>query len=326
MNHGLHRDPHPEDLLGAYVVDACSADEAAAVAEHAAHCARCSTEIDELSDAAHWIGATNAAAPEPGLRSRVLSAALAARPAGEPEIGALLEPYKTQLATFGRLLRMLTPAQWRLPAGPHSTVGDMVTHLTTNDQLVAADLGMPVRLFGPDTLRLWHDQADALTGKVAGADVTVLDHPVRLAGPRTVRRPLREALVQRAFETWIHAEDIRTAVGLPAERPGTEQLTRIADFALGLLPQALDAFGRARPGDALRLVLLDDDAEHRRTVALSGTRTAGTAVVATVTVPLEAFCRLLAGRNCVEHAGARIDGDERAAGDFLAVAALMGCD
>jgi hypothetical protein len=41
---------------------------------------------------------------------------------------------------------------------------------------------------------------------------------VRLADPRLPRQPLRTALVQRLFETWIHTDDVRGLLGSPPDR------------------------------------------------------------------------------------------------------------
>ena len=82
-------------------------------------------------------------------------------------------------------------------------------------------------------------------------DETLLTRPVRLAGKVPIRRPLRDALTQRAFETWIHRDDIRVAVALPPIPPASGHLARILAFGLALLPGAIEAAGRARPGSVL---------------------------------------------------------------------------
>ena len=142
-------DDHPDDLIGAYVIEACTAEEARSVAEHASRCPTCAAEIAELSRAAEWIGVSAARAPAAGLRSRVLSAALAARPAGRSgvsavsvadhtsteagragdigdgaEIRRLVEPYREQVEELDRLLSGLSQPQWLLPTGPHRSVRD----------------------------------------------------------------------------------------------------------------------------------------------------------------------------------------------------------
>lgn len=320
-------DPHPEDLLGAYAVDACAATEVATVAEHTVDCPRCAAEGARLTEAAHWLGVLTARRPPAALRTRVLEAARAARPAREPEVGQLLDPYARQVAAFDRLLTGLDSEQWRLATGRYDNVGDLVTHLTASDGLVADDLGVPARPAAePHVRRRWRAQADALLREVASGGPRLLERQVRLAGKAPVRRPLREALVQRTFETWIHADDLRASLRIPADPPRPDQLARIASFALALLPGAIDAAGRGRAGQ-IRLVLTGPGGtEHL--VGLSAATGSGppTGAVAEVVVPLVRFCRLLAGRLSVPESGAEIRGDAGAATDFLEVATTLGCD
>jgi RNA polymerase sigma-70 factor (ECF subfamily) len=66
---------------------------------------------------------------------------------------------------------------------------------------------------------------------IAGVD---LDREVRLAGRAGVRRPVRDALVQRTFETWTHRDDI----GATRTVAPPEQVHRIIDLAVTLLPDA----------------------------------------------------------------------------------------
>jgi uncharacterized protein (TIGR03083 family) len=321
-------DAHPVELLGAYVVEACaSADEATAVTRHAAECPSCAAEIDMLSGAARWLIVSTPQRPAPGLRDRVLSAALAARPAREPAVGPLLDPYVAQVAKFGQLLARLSGPQWQLPTGPHASVRELVGHLAANDGMVATDLGIAAAPATPDVRRRWHEQADVLLREVSRAGPELLDRSVRLAGRKPVRRPLREALTQRAFETWIHADDVRAALHLPAEPPPPDQVARIVDFGLRLLPAAMDAAGAGHPGRAVRLVLTGPGGGERQ-VPLSAARPAAPPgqVVAQITLPAVRFCRLLAGRIPVTEAGPDTSGDPTAVAHFLAVAVTMGCD
>lgn len=62
-------------LSGAYAVDALNADEAAAFRKHLDACASCRQEVGELRDAAAQMGASEAVAPPPYLKARVLAAA-----------------------------------------------------------------------------------------------------------------------------------------------------------------------------------------------------------------------------------------------------------
>jgi uncharacterized protein (TIGR03083 family) len=325
------RRPHPVDLLGAYALDACSPAEAATVAAHAAGCRTCAIEIDWLAAAAQRVGTTNASPPPRALRSQVLAAALAARPATEPATGAALDPYAMQVAAFGDLLARLADDQWYLPSGKHRTVHDLVAHLVDSDGLVAAELGVgPAPVAGRRTrpaeriTRRWRSQSDGLLRTIGTAGGTVLDRPVRLAGDGGPRRPLVEALTQRAFETWIHADDIRATLALPQQEPPPEHVARIVGFGVNLLPHAMDAAGRGHPGRAVRLTL-SGGGGGAYVVPLSATYD-GAAPTAEVALAAVRFCRLMAGRSAPAGSGIRVSGDERVAADFIAVAATLGCD
>ncbi|MEV0714459.1 maleylpyruvate isomerase family mycothiol-dependent enzyme [Asanoa sp. NPDC050611] len=312
-------DGHTDALAGAYALGACPPDEAQSVAEHARTCPTCAAEVAELARVAEWIGTAGEHRPAAGLRSRVLAAARAARPP-TTEASRLGEVYGAQVAELDGLLAVLTEPQWLLPSGPHRSVRDLVVHLRGNDERVAAVSGVdPATGSGADPRRGWRRQADAI---IEALDSPVLDEPVQLAGHAGVRRPVREAMVQRGFETWIHAEDVRVVLGLPPRVPSARQLADIVDFAAGLLPGAMAAAGRAHPGKAVHLVLTGPGAGTRQ-IALAPA-SAPAAVAAGITLPAERFCRLLAGR--LTSAGAEIDGDRGVAVDFLTVAATMGCD
>src|SRR5262249_58339388 len=119
----------------------------------------------------------------------------------------------------------------------HGDVRGMLGHLADNDALLAAELGlpavpMPTTDDGSAMRAAWRTQADAMLAGIAEADP---GRPVRLAGPgRRPVRTLRDALVQRAFETWTHRDDIGGTRTIPAP----EQIHRIAELAAALLPPA----------------------------------------------------------------------------------------
>ena len=317
-------------------MEACPA-EARSVADHASGCPTCAAEIAALSQVVEWIGASTARAPAPGLRSRVLSAALAARPAGlardapdSVEGRRLGESYLAQVAELDRLLSGLSQPHWRLASGPHRSIRDLVVHLHGNDELVATVAGVdapPVdeAASTSDARLSWRRQALAIIDVAARLGPPLLDRPVRLAGRRVIRRPLREALIQRGFETWIHAEDVRAALDLPPQGPSAQQVADIVDFALRLLPAAMEASGRAHPSKAIRVVLTGEGG-GTRLVDLSPASPRAGAVVAEIRMPAERFCRLLAGRLAGTSPGVEISGAPGAANDFLTVAATMGCD
>jgi uncharacterized protein (TIGR03083 family) len=205
-----------------------------------------------------------------------------------------------------------------------------MVHLRGNDELVATVAGVdaPAReqLSSTSDIRLdWRGQADAIIDVVSREGAGLLDRHVQLAGHRVIRRPMREAMIQRSFETWIHAEDVRAALQLPPQTPSAQQVSDTISFALRLLPTAMDAAGRAHPYKSIRLVLSGDGGSTRLVDLSAGNPTPAT-VVAEISLPAERFCRLLAGRLASSSTSARIDGDSSIANDFLTVAATMGCD
>ena len=319
-------DGHAGDLVGAYVLQACSPEEMRVIAEHERHCAACAADIADARRVTEWVGMSAARDPGPGLRSRVLSAALAARPAApSEEVRRLGELYQEQVDDLDRLLARLPRERWRQPSGPHESVRALVRHLHGNDEWVASAAGVLSRVYTADERRAWRRQADAIVEASTRPGAELIDREVRLAGRGAVMRPMRDALIQRGFETWIHAGDVRDVLGMPRRRPSGRQLTDIVDFALGLIPAAMAAAGRGHPAKAIELALTGDGG-GRRLVGLSPANPAGGDVVAEISLPADRFCLLLAGRLAGPHLEAEVDGDRVIAGDFLAVAATMGCD
>ena len=302
---------HPDDLLESYAFG-----EASEVGPHVDACPPCAAHVELARAAAGWLATSHVAGPPAGLRTRVLSAAVGARPRSS---GFSFSAYVAEAADLSVLLDSLSPAQWSAPTVDGRSVRDLVRHLTGNDGNVLTDLGVPK----PPGER-WQDRSDLLLRTVGHGDDALLDRPVRLAGKVPVRRPLREALTQRAFETWIHRDDIRLAVALPPIPPASGHLARILAFGLALLPGAIDAAGRARPGRVLLDLTGPGGGEH--VVGMGKRAATDGARIAEVRMPADRFGRLMAGRIPVTPAVAVVHGDRSAAFDLLAVAATLGCE
>uniref|UniRef100_UPI00397CBC6F zf-HC2 domain-containing protein n=1 Tax=Salmonella sp. SAL4357 TaxID=3159878 RepID=UPI00397CBC6F len=73
------------ELLGAWALDACSAEEAATVEGHLAGCPACTAEADRLGRAVTGLATTVALPPPARLRGAILAAAVARRPAAGEE-------------------------------------------------------------------------------------------------------------------------------------------------------------------------------------------------------------------------------------------------
>ena len=316
---------HPDDLLDAYAFGDCPEPWAQIVTAHIAQCVRCAALVQQAKRAAEWFSVSHAAAPPAGLRDRVLTAARAVRPPLPAAPAEAAEPYLWQVVEFGALLGGLSAAHWRAPTPSGRTVQDLVLHLAGNDHNVSADLGDRAGPRPGDAIHVWREQTDRLLQTIGRADDALLAQPVRLAGKAPLQRPLREALVQRAFETWTHGDDIRTAINLPTMAPAPEHLARIVGFGLQLLPAAMDAAGRGHPGAAVRLELTGPGgADHLVPLSVRGTDPPR--VVGAVRMPADRFGRLMAGRVTVTEAAAVRTGDRAAGLDLLTVAATLGCE
>ncbi|KAA9159605.1 hypothetical protein FPZ12_019745 [Amycolatopsis acidicola] len=315
---------HVAGELGAWAVDAVPAAEAASIAAHLRECPVCAAEAGRLKGVASLLGVVESVPPTPSLGDAVLAAALTARPPVAVPLLAPARAYAVQAAEMDSLLDTLTGAQWSRPAAKYGSVRTLVEHLAENDAPVATALGAPT-VPAPGRAG-WRAGATTLLRALASADQTVLERPARLAGPVPATAPMRDALVQRAFETWTHADDIRVALHLPVRVPPPEQIRSVVGLGVRLLPTVLYAAGTHRPGRAARLALSGPgNGEWLVTPALEPL--GGTAVVA-ATIRAEAVdvCRLMAGRIDPARLPRSVDGDRGLAEDLLAAAATLGCD
>ncbi|NKY15778.1 MDMPI N domain containing protein, partial [Streptomyces somaliensis DSM 40738] len=366
------REPSPphatlRSLLGAWALAACSAEETSAVEAHLTECAPCADEALRLRDAVGLLHSERDLDLDPLLRSRVLENCLDRRPARIP-VPDWAGPYDAETARLDALLRDIGRAEWRAPvrlrwfAGGHrvdrhTDVAGVIGHLFAVDGLVAAALGLddPVgphgaagSPYGPAerTEALWRalerggdercprepwrDQAHALvrTASLAGRGVAELPVPY---GPFSL--PLRDALLERAFECWVHAEDIASAVDYPYEPPSGAHLRGMVDLAVRLLPGALadrrraGLAGPARapggPGRALRLEVEGAGGGHWHVALDHPAAARPEREVALVVLDRLEFCRLVAGRVTPEEAAAGQSGDREAVREVLYAAASL---
>jgi uncharacterized protein (TIGR03083 family) len=335
------------ELLGAWALDACSVQEAATVEDHLAGCPACTAEADRLGRAVTGLATTVAVAPPARLRGAVMAAAVARRPAAGEETSTA---YAAWVERFDTLLESLTPAQWRERVVHDWTVQDLVAHLTATGELLVDQLGSaedetpedPADLDGTlparrtaaaigehrgqppgRTRAAWRAQADRLL-RDAGEPGT-LDRQVLLADPRLPRQPLRTALVQRLFETWIHTDDIQRVLGGRPAPPDERHVALIVAFGVRLLPAALRLAGADRSGRSARLVLTGP-AGGDWTISPSVQRAPARPPDATVTMEAVEFCYLLGNRRDPGSVPHRVEGDPAAAATLLRAATMLGCD
>ncbi|MCX5211243.1 zf-HC2 domain-containing protein [Kitasatospora sp. NBC_00240] len=122
----------------------------------------------------------------------------------------------------------------RQGASPFSGIVDR------SERLAAAQAGC-----SPESVRTrWRRQTHALVRSAAlapGGNVPV-DYGFAAL-------PLRDAFVDRAFECYVHGEDVARAVAYPYAPPAPPHLRQMIDLAARMLPEAVAALRRAgRPG------------------------------------------------------------------------------
>ncbi|MEV1021723.1 maleylpyruvate isomerase family mycothiol-dependent enzyme [Streptomyces sp. NPDC050264] len=313
------------DLLGAWAVHALTPAEQRCLPAHLAECEPCAAEAARLRETVRLLDgpAGDPAPPAPGARDGILARALAARPPA-PRTAPHAEPYAAAVAALRALLTELDPepdaapdvAAWRTPVIHDWTVQDTVAHLVAADEHLATHLGLPAQApatpsgvpAGRDTgwrtawearthrviaherarapqatAATWRAQAAALLNSPAARDPEIAARATTLVG---VRLPVAEHFLIRAFETWIHADDIGRAVGRPVPPPPAAHLWRLVRLAVRILGQALGP--EAEP---VALTVTDDT---RSTEWILGAE--GAPVRAELALEPVDFCLLIGGR------------------------------
>ncbi|MCX4575757.1 zf-HC2 domain-containing protein [Streptomyces sp. NBC_01571] len=150
--------------------------------------------------------------------------------------------------------------------------------------------------------------------------------------------PLRDSMLDRAFECWMHAGDIADAVDYPYEPPAPRHLHRMIDLAARMLPMSLAERRRAgraapasrhlvaagAPGRSLRLEI-EGAGGGEWLIPLDSPAAEASAEHEVAHVALDGveFCRLAAGHVSPEEAAAGQVGDREAIRDVLFAAAAL---
>lgn len=364
-----------KSLLGAWALAACSAAETAAVEEHLGDCGACADEARRLREAVGLLHQPESLDLDPGLRTRVLESCLNRRPPRIP-VPDWAAPYDAETARLDALLQDFGDAEWHAPVrlrwferdtqtSRRTTVAGVIAHLLSVDGLIAAALGLDdplARVAGaaepgstgpagrteafwrashfPPTRSVrgpWREQSHSLvrtvsfTGSHAGGlEVSYGDFTL----------PLHDAMLDRAFECWVHASDIAEAVDYPYKPPAPRHLHRMITLAARLLPTVLAERRRAglsapgprtphlvpagAPGRSLRLEI-EGAAGGEWLIPLDSPAAVGSAEFEVAHVALDGveFCHLAAGHVSPEDAAVGQKGDRQAIRDVLfAVASL----
>jgi uncharacterized protein (TIGR03083 family) len=283
-----------------------------------------------------------------GLRDRVVAAALRARAAGRPdpvpEQIAPDEAFSRAADAFERLLRELPEADWTRPALRDLDVQGLVGHLAGVEEDVQRSLAGDPEVAGADhvastqaaavrqagrrpaeTRAEWRHAADRTIGLARAGDLSA---EVAVHG---LRVPVSLLLIVRAFELWVHDNDIRQAVALPPSVPDPATLSLMTEVAARLLPHAAARTGADEPMN-LHLVLTgpgggtwDVPIGMDGSDGTGGDSTPDAADVVIVSDAID-FCRLVANRAAPAALDLHITGDAGRAAAVLAAAPVLALD
>jgi uncharacterized protein (TIGR03083 family) len=279
-------------------------------------------------------------APPASLRDRVLTAARQSREAGRPvpepaEISPA-EAFRRAAAALDGLLGSLSDEDWRAPALRGLDVQGLVGHLIGVEDDVHGCLAGDLAVADADHVESTQPAADRQAGRpaagtraewLAAADATL--GLARAAGGASaevalhgMRLPPGDLLVVRAFELWIHDNDIRRATGRPPAVPDPSTLRLMTDLCARLLPQGAACTGLREPV-SVHLVLTGPGG-GTWDVALG----AGRSEPASVSIVTDAvgFCRLVASRVGPAGLDLQVTGDPARAAGVLAAAAALALD
>ena len=360
-------------LLGAWALAACAPEETLAVEEHLGECGACADEARRLREAVELLQRPEPLDLDPTLRTRVLEGCLDRRPPRIP-VPEWATPYDAETARLDALLQDFGEAEWHAPVRlrwfrddeqttRRTTVAGVIAHLLSVDGLVAVALGLDDPLTGeqqtpvattpagrteaywrashfPPTRSVrvpWREQSHGIVRTVAFAGGGSDKLPVPYGD---FELPLHEAMLDRAFECWVHAGDIADAVDYPYRPPAPRHLHGMIGLAARMLPEALAARRQAglaspsrttrhlvpagQPGRSLRLEI-EGLGGGEWLIPLDSPAALPSAAHEVAHVALDGveFCQLAAGHVPPEDAAAGQDGDREAIRDVLFAAASL---
>jgi uncharacterized protein (TIGR03083 family) len=283
--------------------------------------------------------------PPVSLRDRVVTAALQARTAGRSALAVAeippVEAVRRMATDLNELLLGLSPPEWQRPAlrglPVQGLIGHLigveadflaaltdpgrnglpdVDHIRSTDPYALAEDGMP-----PDETRArWWDGVGRSLAALSGPGLPALDQPLAFHG---LLLPLHDLLVIRAFELWVHAEDIRAAVGAASRDPDPATLQLMTAVAVPNVPAGMQRADRGR-GGRVRLVLTGPGGGTWPVTLAGGAADDG--ATARIVIDAARFCRVVANRLPVPQLDAEISGDPRLADDLLVGASALALD
>jgi uncharacterized protein (TIGR03083 family) len=317
-----------EDLVGAYALDACDADETAALDEYLATDERAAVEVERLREAAAALAIVGARRPPVELRDRLLGAA-----ADRVTPLSAGDTLRSETARFDALLETLDADSLGIVTDNGLTVHDLVRHVEAVDNAFVEEAGAPHRPFiGPEDmeeitssrLRAVGDESfDESLARFRATRAELIAIGDRVEPERRLGGHGRDdTMLIRAFETWTHDDDIRRATGRDQVVPEPAAMRAMAELSMRLLPLALGIHGTPRPDRTARVVLTGPGGgEWTVTCAAGDVPHDGVDVV--ITASVVDWCRRFADRLPAADVPAAIDGDEALGRELLEAASVF---
>jgi uncharacterized protein (TIGR03083 family) len=329
VNAPRYSDAEVEELLGAYALDACEPDENDSIEVVLARRPDLADEAARLTQVAAWIGAAQALRAPEHLRDTTLARAESRRAASaDPAV----DLYLTVSDAFEATLDALPPAALDQVTTNGLTGRELVVHVAAQESLLAQLAGAPTLDAVQETDIEARTAAVIAEFRHRGLDDVVDQWRTAVEANRrwglgtesatTQWRGLQlsshDALVVRAFETWVHDEDLRLVAELPRRAPEARHLGLMTDLAGRSLGLSLALAGRERPGHTGRLVLTGDGGGEW--LVEMGGATPSEIPDVTVTADAVDWCRLVGNRVAPHDLEVEIVGDRALADDLLASA------
>nr|WP_203615273.1 maleylpyruvate isomerase family mycothiol-dependent enzyme [Streptomyces sp. SID13726] len=265
-------------MLAAWAFGALEPAEERRVPPHLAECPSCAAEAERLRETVRLLDgppleepprvpsatALRNGAPVSPLDS-LLARARRARPA-PPRVARHAAPYAAAVAGLRALLAE-AEGRWTTPVVHDWDVHATVAHLLAADEHLALRLGVAARVPGArideetgwaaawerrtaeviaheygrtprETVADWSAQAAALLATPHARDPELAAGTTLSMG---IRLPVAEHFLARAFEAWIHADDLGRALGLAVPPPPGEHLWQLVRLAVRILGVTLGA-------------------------------------------------------------------------------------
>jgi uncharacterized protein (TIGR03083 family) len=299
---------------------------------------------EPLEELRFALAEADAEVPAPALRGRVRTASLGTRPPGRPSVDVEAVPgaeaFSRAASALDAILGELSTAEWARPALRDLDVQGLVGHLIGVEAAFAASLrgepgaggghhvastqGSALAQAGRspvETLQDWQthvERSTSLTETFGDPAGSVTYYGITL--------PLDDLLVVRAFELWVHEEDIRRATGRLLGQPDAGRLARMTALAMALLPAGLVRADRIRPERRVRLVLTGTGGGTWDVAVGGDARAAGRPSQTRIVVDATEFCRVVGNRADLASSGALVTGDVELAADVFAGAAALALD